>query len=249
MIRPPAGWLTGVFQAPLVLGALVALIVGGVPGVLIAVLLLTLAVQCWRGSVGKYPGLCLALISWIGALSFGAMMAAAVIAPWGVCCLVAGAVTALITFVACRIAMPWGYERATRRALRGDPIREWEWVYTGREFALGHPMSRLGVSIYLTAGFVLLQWGLGARAVYLMPESALSWTVFAIFTLLTPLTLVSLFKRSPAAWVLVWIHLICSFPLSLPLVFYWADGVRPNLIYRHRFERLVPLKTMEERDV
>ncbi|MEO1778034.1 MAG: hypothetical protein AAFU63_04510 [Pseudomonadota bacterium] len=112
-------------------------------------------------------------------------------------------------------------------------VDEWEWVHTGRAFALAHPMGKvrgwmLAVVAYVAAHMALCVYaGLFAN-ILLLPVAVIDLAA-----------LVAILKRSPLAWPLVWVPIALSFPLSLPVLFYWVEGTRPNLIYRHRFERLV----------
>ncbi|MBK4215834.1 hypothetical protein JJJ17_07850 [Paracoccus caeni] len=128
---------------------------------------------------------------------------------------------------------------------RGDDIVGWEWVRTGPNFALGHPRSRSFGAIWFIIGFVALQ-GLVAIIGLVALFSAvpdiwvlLRMVLFVLLLVNNIIGLVALIGRHPLAWTTVWISLAMGFPLTLPLVMYWADGTRPNLIYRHRFERLI----------
>ena len=121
-----------------------------------------------------------------------------------------------------------------------NDIIESEWVYTGAGFALSHPVAQHLGAVWLVVLWVALHAGLcvlGLLSADLLGGLQLSLLVFLllsdIFAILT------LIGRHPLARYPVWICLIFSFPFSLPLVMYWADGLRPNLIYRHRFSRLV----------
>ena len=131
-----------------------------------------------------------------------------------------------------RYAIGEGY--GGTRHLSGGPVREWEWVHVGRDFALTHPLGHVGGAMWFVLVFALAHAGLAAyQALFVSP-----WTwLFFVFDLLV---VAALLKRWRVAWPLVWVQLLSSIPLSLPLIVYWADGTRPNLIYRHRFERLVP---------
>lgn len=114
-------------------------------------------------------------------------------------------------------------------------IVEWEWVHVGRDFAQTHPLGQLRGWMLAVIAFVAL------HAAFMAYVAVFTGTPFAfIVTVIDGLAIATMLRKSPLAWPLVWISLIAAFPFSLPLMFYWADGVRPNLIYRHRFERLVP---------
>ena len=132
------------------------------------------------------------------------------------------------------------------------PMLVEKWVYTGADFALSHPISqRLGAIWFVVIWMVLhlalclvgVAWVFGMSG----PLESYLWlrglllVLFVLLTLNDALGLLGLVGRHPIARPCVWLSLILGFPLSLPLVVYWADGVRPNLIYAHRFETLVPL--------
>lgn len=129
-----------------------------------------------------------------------------------------------------------------------------KWVYTGAAFALNHPLSqRLGAVWFVVAWLAMLAvvW---VTAVFMLPWDRLNPVTFTDYFMLSAgllmgfllflndlLGILALIGRHPIARWCVWLSLITSFPLSIPLMFYWADGVKPNLIYAHRFEKLVPL--------
>lgn len=116
-------------------------------------------------------------------------------------------------------------------------IVEWEWVFTGQTFATNHPLSKdlggiwwvLGFLVFI-AGVTIWSLWIGVPGLRVLQYFALAVVFLAIPTLLF---------RHPSAYPLTWVLLILTFPISLPFIVYWADGVRPNLIYRYRFERLV----------
>jgi len=125
-------------------------------------------------------------------------------------------------------------------------IIESEWVYTGPAFARSHPIAQhlgavwlvvLWVALQLvSAGFALVGF---ARRMF---DGQGFWTallVLLLFILILNnfLVLWGLMTRNTVAWYPVWVSLICC--LAVPLMIYWASGQRPNLIYRHRFGRLV----------
>jgi len=110
---------------------------------------------------------------------------------------------------------------------------EWEWVHTGPEFARSHPLGRLRGGMFLVIAYVILHLVLVVALAILEDRAYFALVGFDI------LTLGALLAKKTVAYPLVWILAIFSLPASIFLVWYWADGVRPNLIYRHRFERLV----------
>ncbi len=131
-------------------------------------------------------------------------------------------------------------------------ILEAEWVYTGAAFALNHPLSQRLGAVWFVIGWLVLHaavcllgmfYLLGTPGILgsLIGLGGLLLLLLAMLLLIDLIGIVGLLGRHPIAWLPVWIILILTFPASLPLVVYWADGVKPNLIYAHRFERLVEL--------
>ncbi|MDO5604105.1 MAG: hypothetical protein Q4G25_02980 [Paracoccus sp. (in: a-proteobacteria)] len=133
-------------------------------------------------------------------------------------------------------------------------IIERQWVPTGAGFALSHPLAQTLGPVWLLvgwcglAGLAALGWNLwillhlgqiwqsGAMFFTVaLIGLALNLTLFLAAALAVPF----LVLRRPQAVVPVWIALILTLPFSIPMMMWWADGVRPNLIYRHRFARLV----------
>ncbi|MFK7938940.1 MAG: hypothetical protein AB8B82_06145 [Roseovarius sp.] len=183
---------------------------------------------------GKYPSLLLAAALWL----FGAALLGAVLPSWGVCAVVFVAALIVLAPVV-RVGQDWGERRCARMARAGRPMLDWEWVYVGRSFAQGHALNRItpalilvGVAVVAVSG--LFWWRLIDTAV---PPHPSLWVGVAALYLLT---LLALLRRWPVAYPLVHLTLVPGLPLTLPVIVYWADGIRPNLIYRHRFERLVP---------
>lgn len=111
---------------------------------------------------------------------------------------------------------------------------EWEWVHVGRQWALSHPMARLHGGVLVIVAYVAC-WGLTWTYIAAMLPAPEAY----VMSFFCGFALVALVRRSPLAWPLVWLNLLATLPVSLPFMMYWADGVRPNLIYRFRFERLV----------
>jgi hypothetical protein len=111
---------------------------------------------------------------------------------------------------------------------------EWEWVHAGREFARSHPAGKMNLGVFAVMGYVAIH---GAVSVY--AGIRVGGALHFLFAINCACAVLAMWKKSLMAWPLVWISLAKSFPFSLPAMWYWADGVRPNLIYRHRFERLV----------
>ncbi|MEP3345510.1 MAG: hypothetical protein ABJN34_11720 [Litoreibacter sp.] len=115
-----------------------------------------------------------------------------------------------------------------------DKTIEWEWVHVGRTWALSHPLARMRGGMLIMLSFISI---CGAFWTYLALTLGSLEVLPMVFV--SYLTLVALLRKWAAAWVLVWLTLLSTFPVSIPFIIYWADGVRPNLIYRHRFGRLV----------
>ena len=139
-------------------------------------------------------------------------------------------------------------------------IIESQWVYVDPTFALTHPSTQSLGAIWFVIGWIALHLTL---ALWFLVEIAALWlgvmdrgfllagpvdgglwllvfvTLMAAFAVVDILALIGLLGRHPLARIPVWITLVLTFPLSLPLVVYWADGVKPNLLYAHRFERMV----------
>lgn len=185
-------------------------------------------------TVGKYPTLAVAWALWLGFLSVvaGAM-------PLWVGIVVLAAATLSVTLLVVVVGRDWGQRRYARMAARGRPMREWEWVYVGRSFARAHDLHRVSPMIWLMALGVSACMAAIWLQFYLAPtptHPALWLAIAAVYSL----TLLALLRLWPVAYPLVFLALAPGFPLTLPFIFYWADGVRPNLIYRHRFERLIP---------
>lgn len=129
-------------------------------------------------------------------------------------------------------------------------ILEAEWVYTGANFALSHPLSQRLGAVWFVIGWLVLHLGLCVWSIvglqqtpdvagHLFGTLGLLLVLLVLLALIDMIGLAGLLGRHPVAWLPVWIILILTFPASLPLVIYWADGVKPNLIYAHRFEKLV----------
>ncbi|MFD1880937.1 hypothetical protein [Paracoccus pacificus] len=127
-------------------------------------------------------------------------------------------------------------------------IIEEEWVDTGPEFALSHPLSQsLGGIWWIIAWCVLTVLASAYFLAIIVLDILLFGNLNWLSLLLLPLNLLTLivglaaipclFLRNPMASALVWIVLVLT--LMVPLMFYWNSGTRPNLIYRHRFSRLM----------
>lgn len=248
--HPPRRWVVVLFLAPgAVFGALASF--SASPGHYIGIAALIGALMVAFKSPGKYWGVLLHMFVWGFLLS--RITAAAAFELWQP--LWGGTLVATIIVggaLAVRIAAPWGAERHARLG-----VREWEWVYTGPEFASNHRLFRRGLGIWFSVLVLLL----AGSALLLVPKP--SWYDYLLhgFFLFVVIPLVRL---HPSAYplMLIAIGLMLLAPVSIvvpdalsypvlplglvfqlmlvPLAFYWADGVRPNLIYRHRFERLVP---------
>ena len=137
----------------------------------------------------------------------------------------------------------------TARHKDRQDIIESEWVYTGAGFALGHPVAQHLGAIWFIVVWSALQMGAALLVAYELFAFGSGFFSLLGGVLLMGLAINNVFAipmligRHPWADIPVWISLILGFPLTLPLVMYWADGARPNLIYRHRFGRLAMPKS------
>ena len=183
---------------------------------------------------GRYVGLVLCCLFWIYLL----WLPIAALPVYVAFPVMQIAIIAVLA-VAVSLALPWGEARAERLAERGRAIREWEWVYTGRQFVWRHPDHRLSGGVFCIMVAVALT-PVGIWWIYLSGPGG--WPAFSILYLgwFYWLTLLALVMRWPFAYPLTFLCLLAGLPFTIPLIVYWADGVRPNFVYRHRFERLVP---------
>lgn len=211
---------------------------------------------------GRYLGLFLAFGAWLILTTFlivGVQQHAFWLVPF-----LALPTGLAIAWGTVRIGASWGWQRYRAMADRGRPMSEWEWVNTGANFAQNHPLYDRFGAVSLVIAFVLIFGGWqiwNVAAIWFVSASV--WTsglfgviLMVLFTVLIialavcwVLVLLLLIARHPLAWHLTWIPLVLGLPWSLPLIWYWADGVRPNLIYRHRFERLVRLPNASEKEI
>ncbi|MEL7258094.1 MAG: hypothetical protein AAFN80_09665 [Pseudomonadota bacterium] len=239
--KPSSVLLRAIFVSPCVFWGVLGAFAMTAKSLLAAAICLALGWLIWAAWPGKYPSLFIALMMWLAFIVFVADLLAAWTAMW-----VGGLVAVILAFavvaMAMRIGAPWGYDRAARLAAKGTPIREWEWVQIGAEFAVNHPLAQLRGGLLVIIGYVVAQWAFVLVNAILSDGYWLTWTIFAVFSVLSATTIYALGAFRPGARQLVWLHLVLWFPISLPLIVYWADGVRPNLIYARRFERLVPLE-------
>lgn len=195
-----------------------------------------LAFAClWQGMVGKYFVLTLALLGWV--MGLGYVLIA--LGGWVGFAIAAGAALGF-TVLAFHAAVPWAADRSRILLARGRGTIEAEWISVPRDFVQTHPGYRLSFGIYFTALAVI------AGAVFPVWLVPLGNVVFWPAVIYVAVTLVFMALKGAVASPLVYIGLLPGLPFTLPFMFYWADGVRPNLIYRHRFGRLC---TEENSDV
>ena len=247
---PSPVYLRVLFATPLVLP--LALGLANAPDLLwLAALAAFSALSLFVRLPCRYIGLFLAALVWLFLLAELVSLAGAVNLGLGFAVALLGLVLGGILV---RIGAPWGWDRYRRMAERGRPMLEWEWVYTGARFAQSHPLyERLGpvllvigavmaISAIRLSGFwqlwvgLMHMWGEGWPSLVLM---AIFTALLILFTSLAILTVLLLFARHPLAWYFTWFPLVLGLPWSVPIIWYWAAGRRPNLVYRHRFERLV----------
>ena len=134
------------------------------------------------------------------------------------------------------------------------PLLVEKWVYTGAAFALNHPLSQKLGAVWCVVAWLAISAAVPLVGAFMLPWDRLTPVSVTDYLTLGAMLLLglllflnnllgilALIGRHPIARWCVWLNLIVTFPLSIPLMFYWADGVKPNLIYAHRFETLVPL--------
>jgi len=199
---------------------------------------LSVFILLWQ-KPGKMPLAAISVALWI--VSFPLLLIA--LSRWvpvWVSYLSGATFVALVAFFGVRIMIEWARQYYLSRASGGCRTIEWEWIYVGRETAHAHPLGRVSFGVFCVAAFLVLCWGW--HVLYFLGQSYYPylWIGLSVETVLLLLMLRLILVRHPAAYPLVFVLLGLNFPISLPFLFYWADGVRPNLIYRHRFERLVP---------
>ena len=201
------------------------------PSMGIAVISLLLFLLIFFERTGRIPALALALFLWTCLLLPIQSVLASAAPDWAAWVLTAGMAFAVAALTG-RIAVAWGRDRQLRRK---DPIIEWEWVYTGRDFSRSHPEGRLSIGILLTLVAIFFVW------FFIMQLTGpIGPVLHVVYLGLCIMTTVAALRRSPITYPLVFFLLVPGFPFTAPFMVYWADGVRPNLIYRHRYERLVP---------
>ena len=187
------------------------------------------------GGLGKYIALVASIFVWISGLTMVGARIGADSVGWAMTFTFGGALC--IIALAARGGVFWGHVRARRLYSRGRGILGWEWVFVGREFARNHPLSEGFGAIWLVITWIALL-GAGYTALAMSEEFwGLSWLTWlgAIFA---ELTFLALLLRWPVAYGMTLVLLVFTLPFSAPLLMYWVDGARPNLIYRWRFERM-----------
>ncbi len=203
-----------------------------------AVVALLAVVTIWRGWVGRFFWLILSLLVWLGAIMLLANTLAEWVPAWLLLPLLVLA-PGLVFVAAWRLGDAWGQARAARLRAEGRGIREWQWVYVGRAAALAHPLARPSLGLWVSKLFVMFQATLAVLSLILL-DMHWGWQVWLASVVALDIgTLLALGLGAPIAYPLMFAVLALAFTFSTPLLVYWADGVRPNLIYRHRFERLM----------
>ncbi|MGB1234423.1 MAG: hypothetical protein ACPG5U_01665 [Planktomarina sp.] len=222
------------FGLPLVGGATLGVTTNFIGSVVVGVLWVTYVFNLPT----RYLGLIVSFFGWL-TLS-GALLAVVTQTLSGILIILCLWFAAIV--IAVRHGTAVGHARVDRKAMGGHPIREWQWVYTGAKFARAHrcfrwhPILVLGIALPVAVASIYLgilgyaTWMIPALIIATLP--LISWCVFTIWSLLA---------RSPGGWIPAWTMLFLSFPISVPWMVLWSDSTRLNLIYRHRFEHLVPL--------
>ncbi len=207
--------------------------------VVIAVIGVALACLILLGRICKWLALVLMWLAWF----FGGVVVAVTFATWPV---VAGVCIAIWTasYFAIGLGQQWGEERAARLEARGRGIREWEWVFTGPDYVKDHPLNRLSFGLWtsatalgLASALVLYDVAMGFGHWWDLPLALILaapiWPILARRVEAFPMV----FGAGLAAIVSMYAVLIA---IVLPVCVYWVGGLRPNLIYRYRFERMLP---------
>jgi hypothetical protein len=195
--------------------------------------LLCLSYAVWTDRPSKYLGLMSSLllwsVIWSNFMIFLPLWPVQLLSiPFGVFALTQ----------ALRLGAHWGRQRYARLAQRERPMLESEWVWTGGKFARNY-CPQLGLGVWVTIGMIAAMLAFHIVAfVYSDTVSLLSMA----HLMLGPVVLIVLWRRHPVAYPLVFLFLIIMLPtalavLAVPFLFYWAEGAKPNLIFRHRFER------------
>ncbi|PIE18368.1 MAG: hypothetical protein CSA65_05535 [Proteobacteria bacterium] len=226
--------IRGALILPIGLAALVLIAAGGwslVPG-------LGMLVPAWDLAFGPVFAAGSVIVSAVCAMTFLVWLGPLVLAPLpGLAALSVAAGACVALGVVAGIALTRNQALRPRRR----QIIDWEWVYTGAEFARRHAPQRLPVGVWLTLVCLF-----AAALLMALSGRPLGLRIVTCAVLLAPV--LPMLKRHPAAYPLMLLALgtalflgpVLVLPMLVPLAFYWADGVWPNLIYRHRFERLVP---------
>lgn len=200
----------------------------------------------FQNVTGRILALALSFLLWVGFAIPLFYVLSNFFSPW-LSYIIDGVILFFVSVIICQIAVDWGQQRYQARIQHGKPILEWEWVYTGKDFALSHPLSRVPFGVYLTYAFLVILFVMSILAADFFWNSKATIILFAIYGMALFVGGLLALRRHPATYPFTFLLLILEFPWSIPFLVYWADGVRPNLIYRHRFERLIsaPRKVAE----
>jgi len=245
-IRPMRSGIANAAKVMLALpyGALAILGLLGGAIIEVQVWLLTLGllaiVALWvfvRQKSGKMIVAAISITLWIVALLFLQVGLTNWMPVW-MSILAGASIMVLVAFLGTALMIEWRRQYYLSR-VGGCQTVEWEWVYVGKEAAHTHPLGRLSFGIICVALFLIfgVVWQFGYYFGRFPIPYFLAGVAFEMLLLI--LTLLLVIFRHPAAYPSVFFLLCLNFPFSIPFLLYWADGVRPNLIYRHRYERLV----------
>lgn len=151
-------WQTHAFVSPCWILATLGLLQFSVAGTALMLLCAYCAVAILLSLLGRYWALCVAVAIWV---CLGIAVANILLPLTGM--FAGGAVAIVLVFWsilhALRIGAVWGQTRVAAMQAKGRPMREWEWVYTGRDFALSHRLSAGLGPVWSVLGFVIIQWG------------------------------------------------------------------------------------------
>lgn len=215
----------------------------------LGLVLIALSLPMLFDTAGRYLSLCTSLLVWflffaLIAIAISSIAPIFVWLPMGICCF-------LMTFWAGRVGVFWGRCRYNMLAAKGKPIREWEWVYTGAEYTrrnqFGTPGRMVPLQLFFSfycvfhlLSFVAIVTALVSVSFPSYPSiTYLSLSAGVIF--IDVIILVGLWRRWPATYLLMFILFLSSVPISIPFLFIWVESRRVNLVYQHRFERLIPI--------
>ncbi|QHQ35840.1 hypothetical protein [Algicella marina] len=124
------------------------------------------------------------------------------------------------------------------------------WVKVDRPAALGHAKGRLGWALWLIVVFLTLRAAWFAQVALAFDGGIALWGQVGLMLVLVTMLVLRVPLAFPlmilhGAVVLIWfvrglgegqeVAALVDLGLHVPVLFYMVEGLRPNLIYRHRF--------------